>query len=197
MRVLRQSEYVTVPWKNGGGLTREILKEPAGAAPFDWRVSLATIDSAGPFSAFDGYARSLTLVRGVGVELTFGPHGQAVLSRPGQMVQFDGAWPTSCRLLDGSSTDLNLIVSKERAEYNSESVPLSAPRLISSAGWERTLLCCVSGSIELTDAAGNVTHLEPVDVAVCTPDDGPVRCNPRHSTATHLFVGQVRRRSGV
>jgi hypothetical protein len=40
------------PWKNGGGLTREVLWQPAGASldDFDWRVSVAQIDSDGPFS---------------------------------------------------------------------------------------------------------------------------------------------------
>jgi len=41
-------------WKNGGGTTREILRVPAEPTAFDWRLSLATIDSPGPFSAFEG-----------------------------------------------------------------------------------------------------------------------------------------------
>ena len=49
MWILRESNYVTVPWKNGGGLTREILKVPADADAFDWRLSLATIAAPGPF----------------------------------------------------------------------------------------------------------------------------------------------------
>ena len=32
MIVLREADYITVPWKNGGGLTREILKVPPDAA---------------------------------------------------------------------------------------------------------------------------------------------------------------------
>jgi hypothetical protein len=44
MIVLRESAYHAVPWKNGGGITREIYREPAGSAAFDWRRSLATID---------------------------------------------------------------------------------------------------------------------------------------------------------
>jgi len=40
-------------WKNGGGVTREIICQPLGAGmdDFDWRVSIAHIASDGPFSA--------------------------------------------------------------------------------------------------------------------------------------------------
>jgi environmental stress-induced protein Ves len=59
------------PWKNGGGLTREVLWQPTGASldDFDWRVSVAQIDSDGPFSAFPGIDRVITLIDGVGVQL--------------------------------------------------------------------------------------------------------------------------------
>ena len=60
MIILRASSYRTVAWKNGGGMTREILREPAEPTPFDWRLSLATIDSSGPFSAFAGYQRTVS-----------------------------------------------------------------------------------------------------------------------------------------
>src|SRR3984885_1398856 len=83
MIILRESTYVTVPWKNGGGVTREILRSPPESTAFDWRLSLATIDSPGPFSSFDGYHRTLVLVRGAGVELNFAQHGTSRLSTPG------------------------------------------------------------------------------------------------------------------
>src|SRR5580704_1106020 len=94
MIIMRESRYRAVPWKNGGGVTREVLRVPPEPTAFDWRLSLATIDSPGPFSCFDGYQRTLALVRGPGVELDFGQHGRTQLTRAGQMVSFDGAWAT-------------------------------------------------------------------------------------------------------
>jgi uncharacterized protein len=111
-----------MPWKNGGGVTREMHREPAGAAVFDWRLSLATVDSSGPFSAFDGYTRTLVLVEGAGLDLSFGQHGGARLVAAGQLVSFDGAWPTSCELVDGRTTDLNLIAATERVRSSSRCV---------------------------------------------------------------------------
>ena len=55
-----------VPWKNGGGLTREVLASPAAAGleRFDWRISTAEVRVAGPFSAFPGIERTLCVLEG-------------------------------------------------------------------------------------------------------------------------------------
>jgi environmental stress-induced protein Ves len=194
MIVLRESGYAAVPWKNGGGTTREIHRVPADTAAFDWRLSLATIDRAGPFSAFDGYERTLVLVRGAGVELDFGPHGLARLCAPGQMACFDGAWETKCTLLDSPSTDLNLIVSKERAQAHVRIMGLAAAELIQTSGWTETLVCCLSGSVQVENAAGNLETLSAVDVALCFPTDGVVRCRPHTSGPATVLTAAVRPR---
>jgi environmental stress-induced protein Ves len=195
MKILRASSSRSVRWKNGGGMTREILREPAEPAAFDWRLSLATIDSAGPFSAFDGYHRTLVLVTGAGVELNFAQHGTSRLTTPGQTVSFDGAWQTSCTLLDGPSTDLNLIVSTERAESATRSAPLTEEQVIQTAGWTEVFVCCLSGAMRLTNTAGNVETLHAVDVARCTPSDGELVCTPEVTGIPNLFVAAVRRRT--
>lgn len=55
-----------VPWKNGGGVTFEIIRSPASGSldDFDWRVSTAKVDRAGPFSRFDGVERVLAVLEG-------------------------------------------------------------------------------------------------------------------------------------
>ena len=192
MIVLRESDYATVPWKNGGGLTREILKVPPDAAAFDWRLSLATIEQPGPFSAFDGYDRTLVLIRGAGVELDFGSEGRAVLRAPGQLAAFDGGWATSCTLIDGPSSDLNLIVSKVRAETRARLVRVTTPELIHTAGWEETLICCVAGAAQVENAAGHIATLSGADVARCTPADGVLTCAADGPTPALLFVAALR-----
>ena len=204
MRILRESDYVTVPWKNGGGLTREILKVPTDADAFDWRLSLATIAAPGPFSAFDGYDRTLALVRGAGVELDFGPHGQVSLRAPGQLVQFDGAWPTHGTLIDGPSTDLNLIVARERAESEVHVLQLTAPeparpmgQLIRTSGWEETLVCCLAGVARIANAADELETLSSVDVARCDPRDGVMICGAQGPDPALLLVASLQRRGLV
>ncbi|PXV78856.1 HutD family protein [Pantoea stewartii] len=51
-------------WRNGGGETRVIIGYPPGANDFAWRASIATIASDGPFSAFTGVDRIITLLNG-------------------------------------------------------------------------------------------------------------------------------------
>jgi len=192
MILLREAEYITVPWKNGGGLTREILKVPATATAFDWRLSLATIEQPGPFSTFEDYDRTLVLVRGAGVELDFGSHGRAILRAPGQLAAFDGSWATSCTLLDGPSSDLNLIVSKTRAEARARLVRVATPEIIHTAGWEETLICCITGAAQIENAAGEIATLSGADVARCNPDDGVLTCAPDGTTPVLLFVAALR-----
>lgn len=196
MIILRESSYRTVLWKNGGGVTREILRWPPEPAAFDWRLSLATIDSPGPFSAFDGYHRTLVLVRGAGVELNFAQHGTSRLNSPGQTVSFDGGWQTGCTLLDGRSTDLNLMVSRERAQSASRTVQLTAAEIIQTADWSEILVCCISGAIRLTNTAGETESLHSVDVARCSAADGAITCTPQGAVAPNVFVAGVKRRDG-
>lgn len=101
------------PWRNGGGVTRELLAWPhAGGGTSDhWtvRVSVADITQDGPFSAFPGIDRCFAVLEGAGVELIL--EERPIRLSPGDPpVQFDGAAAPGCRLLDGSTRDLNLMV---------------------------------------------------------------------------------------
>ena len=193
MIILRESTYRTVPWKNGGGVTREILRVPPESNAFDWRLSLATIELPGPFSAFDEYHRTLVLVRGAGVELNFSQHGTSRLSAVGQTVSFDGAWPTSCTLLDGPSTDLNLIVSRDRARSASRVIQLTTAETLQTAEWSELLVCCISGSLRLTNTAGEMESLHSADVARCSTVDGAIICSPLGAATPYVFVAGVGR----
>ena len=74
MRIVRRAELTGQPWRNGGGVTWQIAAGPDGAdvARFDWRLSMAEVAADGPFSAFAGIDRTLTLLQGAGLELDFG-----------------------------------------------------------------------------------------------------------------------------
>ena len=78
----------------------------------------------------------------------------------------------NCTLLDGRSTDLNLIVSTERAQSMSRSAALTDEQVIQTAGWSEVFVCCLSGSMRLTNTVGDVEKLHAVDVARCAPADG-------------------------
>lgn len=99
------------PWRNGGGLTRELLSWPAAARPHaDWqlRVSVARIDRSGPFSPFPGVQRCFAVVHGEGVTLDL-PGGRRTLGPQDEPVTFDGEDAPGCHLLEGPTEDLNLM----------------------------------------------------------------------------------------
>jgi environmental stress-induced protein Ves len=97
-----------VPWRNGGGRTRELLAWPSAQ---DWqvRVSVAEIEADGPFSAFPGIERAFAVLDGAGVVLSL-PGGDVRLGPFDDAVRFDGVAAPMCRLLDGPTRDLNLMV---------------------------------------------------------------------------------------
>ncbi|TXK27106.1 HutD family protein [Ottowia sp. GY511] len=98
------------PWKNGGGTTREILCWPPGAdtSTFDFRVSVASITQAGPFSAFPGVDRTIALLDGDGVWLK-GDGVDHHLATPFAPFAFSGDTPLACELLGDVSTDFNVM----------------------------------------------------------------------------------------
>jgi len=54
----------------------------------------------------------MVLLRGAGLTLKFGNGEQRDLRRTGDSVEFDGAMPAHCDLLQGPCVDLNFMVSK-------------------------------------------------------------------------------------
>ena len=96
-------------WRNGGGETREIISWPPGQADFDWRASIATVAQDGPFSAFPGIARSITLLSGEGMQLTDGIGVNHVLNTVGEPFEFSGDLALHAHLLGGETMDFNLM----------------------------------------------------------------------------------------
>ncbi|MGW0464838.1 HutD/Ves family protein [Streptomyces sp. NPDC003027] len=97
------------PWRNNGGATREIASWPLGAEEFQWRASVADIDRDGPFSAFPGVDRTLTLLAGDGVRLT-APGGFDRTARAQEPLGFSGDLELTAHLLNGPCRVLNIMV---------------------------------------------------------------------------------------
>jgi uncharacterized protein len=115
LRVLRAADRPAVPWKNGGGVTREIAASPEGAPldAFDWRVSLADVSADGPFSSFPGVDRTLTVVEGAGMDLMVGGEHH-IVDEPYWPHDFPGDLETDGRLLGGPVVNLNVMYRRER-----------------------------------------------------------------------------------
>jgi len=108
VRMIRVDEASPQRWRNGGGFTRELLAWPSVEA-WRLRVSVADVESDGSFSSFPAVERWFTVLDGNGVELTVAgtAHRLTAESAP---LRFSGEVPTVCRLLDGPTRDLNLML---------------------------------------------------------------------------------------
>ncbi|MEU2378452.1 HutD/Ves family protein [Streptomyces misionensis] len=153
VRVLRADERPAAPWKNGGGLTREIAAAPGGAgtSDFEWRVSLADVDRGGPFSRFEGVDRIITLVDGPGMVLTVDGAPHAVAERYAPFA-FPGDAATDCRLLGGPLVDFNVMTRRGRAAARVEIV---RGRTAFSAPAGATLLAVVLEGSAVLESAGS------------------------------------------
>lgn len=107
-RLVHLLDVPAQPWRNGGGVTRELLTSPAGES-WQLRISVAEIDADGPFSRYPGVERWFTVLQGQGVELTIDGAVHR-LTRGDMPLRFDGVAAAYARLIDGPTRDLNLML---------------------------------------------------------------------------------------
>ncbi|WP_094781003.1 HutD/Ves family protein [Paraburkholderia ribeironis] len=185
LTLIRGVDLVATPWKNGGGVTREVAAFPEreqGAAPGDfvWRVSVADVAQAGPFSRFDGVDRTLVLLSGAGMLLDEMDGATVVkshaLTQTLDIARFNGETRIDARLVDGATRDFNLMVRRELAcgelEVWRAGTQPDAPRTVSG---DVVLLFCASGPVTLTPGAAQALQLDTGDTLRI---DGPnaLRC---------------------
>lgn len=108
MQIVRLADTPTTPWKNGGGLTRELLRWP-NDSHWQLRISVAGILRSGPFSAYPGVMRWFAVLQGAGVRLHFADR-DCHLTPASAALHFDGALAPECTLLEGPTLDLNLML---------------------------------------------------------------------------------------
>lgn len=121
-----------MPWKNGGGTTREIAVFPPGTGMEDflWRLSMAQVEATGPFSAFAGIDRTLAVIEG---RLALnGPDLDVTLDSTSAPLPFDACLPVEGRPLDGPVLDLNAMVRRET--YAVSMTRLAAGDAVENAG---------------------------------------------------------------
>ena len=104
-----------MPWKNGGGVTRMLLSQdgPKGVA---WRLSLADIQTDGPFSTFPGLQRILTIVAGDGIVLRNTEH--TLEARPFTPLPFSGALELESLRIGSDTQAFNLMFDANQVQGN-------------------------------------------------------------------------------
>ena len=173
VNILGYRDYPTAPWKNGKGVTREIMKVETGEDGFDWRLSLAEVAESGPFSRFDGYERTITLLNGQGFSLNFDDNTSAVLDTLHQPYDFDGGASLQCELLHNMCQDLNLMVRPERIAARWQVIILDPeePVTFEAAPGITQIIFCLEGGAQINSTDDRPHTLGAWDCALLTADD--------------------------
>ena len=130
--VVRLEDISATPWRNGGGVTRELAAWPQ-ANDWTWRMSVAEVGQSGAFSSFEGVDRWFAVLAGDGVQLVVDKHPQRLTALDAPFF-FDGAASTDCQLIDGATQDFNLMVQRDRATAQMVRVSGSVDAAVDGAG---------------------------------------------------------------
>jgi environmental stress-induced protein Ves len=182
MRVVRVGDYRRMPWKNGGGVTVEMIVSPPGASldDFDWRISMAHVGRSGPFSSFPGIDRSLAVIAGAGIALAFDGGSMVSLDRGCQPFAFPGDRPVHGVLVDGPIDDLNVMTHRRRCRHRVVRHACSAAMSLRRHGETSVFLpiggamAVVAGREDFTLAEKDALVLErsdPADITVSPSGD--------------------------
>jgi len=129
---LEPGDARVTPWRNGGGVTRELALWPEEARferlDFDWRIARAGVSRDGPFSSFPGFERHLVVISGAGLELEHGEPPVRARLRPFEPLRFDGGENARARLVAGPVEDLNVLVRRDCARVELEALRLGERR---------------------------------------------------------------------
>jgi uncharacterized protein len=173
---LRASDYRRVRWKNDGGWTTEIAREPAGDGDFRWRISIADIESDGPFSAFPGVSRDLVLLAGNGIELEIGPAPAHKLTERFQRVHFEGEASVDCRLIAGPTRDFNVMARREAVRAEVVARPLVGSMVVFAEAGVVWIAHVLSGHAQARadDTTVALASGDTLRIDFQTPDTGRV-----------------------
>jgi environmental stress-induced protein Ves len=188
--ILRAADRRAVPWKNGGGVTREVIVEPPGSdfGSFDWRVSLAEVASAGPFSSFPGVDRHMAVLSG---RLGLALQGRSVTLCPGDAaLSFPGEVSVHAAPEGGPVSDLNLMVRRERCAARLTLHPVVAPLRLSGEPGTTTLILALA-ALTLQVGGATDTQLEPLDAALLEPAREYVLCAAPVSEAPRCYRADI------
>ncbi len=147
MHIVPPEEFQVQVWKNGGGVTREIAREDRDGSLL-WRLSIAEVASDGPFSAFTGLSRILTVIEGAGLHLHT-PQGR-LDALPLVPVAFSGDLAVDSRMISGPIRDFNVIWDATRLSASVRFVAGDLPACPAGPGVFYALLALTGSGLAIT-----------------------------------------------
>ncbi len=138
-------------WKDGGGVTEELAIWPQDAElarmDFDWRISKSRVERDGPFSAFDGYDRTLVITEGAGLVLAHAESSHRSRLRALEPLRFDGGWATRAELVAGPVADFNVFARRDTVHAEVQVTRIAARRMREWVGPGDAFVHVLTGSL--------------------------------------------------
>lgn len=177
--IIRLQDLMRQRWRNDGGWTTEIARH-GDATNWDWRISVADVESDGPFSSFPGIERQIVLLEGHGMQLDFDDGEQVVLDADNPRLRFDGGRGLHSRLIGGPTRDFNLMSRRDHVDAELWRRPLVGNLQVFARAGETWVLHMLAGQARVGDA----------DIS------GPAQVVERGDTLL-VYAGNVRQRCAI
>lgn len=160
-RLLPAATRRPTPWKNGGGTTAELAVFPADAGmnDFIWRVSIADVRTAGPFSDFRGVDRILSVLEGE-LALVIADAPERRLTSADAPLPFPADIPVTGAPIGGDVRDLNVMVRRNACQAEVERLPGGTVHV--DGNGETYLMIVATGDAAVAHGA-SVERLRPFD----------------------------------
>jgi environmental stress-induced protein Ves len=155
--ILPARDRTAHPWRNGNGTASEVAAHPDGATTdaFDWRVSIATIETDSDFSPYQGVDRYLMPLSTRGLTLDVDGEKQEL---PGYSAfAFSGESRVRATGVTAPSLDLNLMVRRGVVLGSLDARNVDGALTIAAADGETVV-------IVLLDAAFGLAQLDAVQL---------------------------------
>lgn len=141
-----------MPWANGRGTSYEVAR--GGGDDWSWRVAIAPVIEAGPFSSLPGVDRHLVVMDEAPLGLTI--DGESRVVQQGELVSFAGESGVESFLPEGPTRDCGLMVRRGRAS--------GSMTVVSSGEVEVRIL--VALTVVRVECDGGENLLEPGDAMI-------------------------------
>ena len=158
MKHLSTSDYIEMPWKNGRGMTTEIMKRER-AQRIQYRLSSAIVETSGPFSLFPGLRRILVNLGPSSMTLRMNGSTTSQDSQrldPGQIYQFEGDIPIDCEV-ERSSRDFNIFYDPLRMDVKVRCAAIGEQASVAIPRTGTVFLFVISGRIQARSIAQGKT----------------------------------------
>lgn len=187
------SDYLIQPWKNGQGTTTEITKGTISGEKngFDWRLSVAEIQNDGPFSEFAEIDRTLMLLEGNGIELVdkepIMPPSSNTLADPFSYFSFDGSTPIFCKLLDGPTTDFNVMTKQGAIIHKFDTLVNMKRQYRINSDSQILFIFCIAADVTIMVSGKNYKLNTSDTLEVRVEEDTPIFVSPTVGAACAII----------